>query len=59
MQVTKFEWIFIGALLIAVFGIMLHGCSGDATAPTSEMYQKCIETTSDSTECDKEYTVYF
>lgn len=59
MQVTKIEWVFIGAFMLGLLGFMLHGCSGEATAADeNDMYQKCVEV-SDSTECNKSFTVYY
>lgn len=58
MQMTKIEWVFIGAFMLGLLGFMLHGCSDEATAADSDMYQKCIEV-SDSTECNKSFTVYY
>lgn len=55
---TKIEWVFIGAFMLGLLGFMLHGCSDEATAADSDMYQKCIEV-SDSTECNKSFTVYY
>lgn len=59
MQVTRFEWIVIGAIILSVFGILLHGCSGSATAPSDEVYRKCVEVNAaDTTKCDQGFILY-
>ncbi len=58
MPSSKLDIFVIVAIFLIVIGIVVASCSKDDTVSASEMYEKCLTVSPDSTNCEQNVIIY-